>query len=208
MDRSQNANGCSTKVNDSQEFGDSNTSSRNGKMGDILRKIIIPKRNTNIYSSSVSSPKSPKAYPKLPDIQNLNLSATPDEARDWIAVKCHLNRARTLTKYDKHPRYMRALEENRDLIDPNLNNQWSICDDFSEGRQVNDAFVGGSNIPHTLKGLQKSLRFMNSLILDYKSSNEILPTIDQFLLSHCFLSGPFQLRVLSELGDGYEPLLV
>lgn len=62
--------------------------------------------------------------------------------------------------------------------DPNLNNQWSICDDFSEGRQVNDAFVGGSNIPHTLKGLQKSLRFMNSLILDYKSSNEILPTIN------------------------------
>ncbi|PTN32831.1 Cyk3p [Saccharomyces cerevisiae] len=116
LQRSQNANGCSTKVNDSQEFGDSNTSSRNGKMGDILRKIIIPKRNTNIYSSSVSSPKSPKAYPKLPDIQNLNLSATPDEARDWIAVKCHLNRARTLTKYDKHPRYMRALEENRDLI--------------------------------------------------------------------------------------------
>ncbi|CAI5187853.1 ANM_HP_G0244320.mRNA.1.CDS.1 [Saccharomyces cerevisiae] len=47
--------------------------------------------------------------------------------------------------------------------DPNLN-QWSICDDFSEGRQVNDAFVGGSNIPHTLK--------------DYKSSNEILPTIN------------------------------
>lgn len=116
LQRSQNANGCSTKVNDSQEFGDSNASSRNGKMGDILRKIIIPKRNTNIYSSSVSSPKSPKAYPKLPDIQNLNLSATPDEARDWIAVKCHLNRARTLTKYDKHPRYMRALEENRDLI--------------------------------------------------------------------------------------------
>ncbi|CAI4057489.1 Pho2p SKDI_04G1400 [Saccharomyces kudriavzevii IFO 1802] len=62
--------------------------------------------------------------------------------------------------------------------DPNLNNQWSICDDFSEGRQVNDAFVGGSNIPHTLKGLQKSLRFMNSLILDYKSSNEILPSIN------------------------------
>lgn len=62
--------------------------------------------------------------------------------------------------------------------DPALNNQWSICDDFSEGRQVNDAFVGGSNIPHTLKGLQKSLRFMNSLILDYKSSNEILPAIN------------------------------
>ncbi|QLL30449.1 hypothetical protein HG536_0A02660 [Torulaspora globosa] len=54
-------------------------------------------------------------------------------------------------------------------------NQWSICEDFSEGRQVNDAFVGGSNMPHALKGSESSLKFMNSLILDYNSANQILP---------------------------------
>ncbi|KOH00252.1 Cyk3p [Saccharomyces eubayanus] len=116
LQRSQHAFTSTNKGDDQQQFSDSNSSSRNGKMGDILRKIIIPKRSTNNASSSISSPQSPKAYPKLPDIQNLNLSATPNEARDWIAVKCHLNRARTLTKYEKHPRYMRALEENRDLV--------------------------------------------------------------------------------------------
>lgn len=50
-------------------------------------------------------------------------------------------------------------------------NQWSICDDFSEGHQVNDAFVGGSGLPHTFAGLEQSLKFMNSFILDYNSTN-------------------------------------
>lgn len=63
-------------------------------------------------------------------------------------------------------------------------NQWSICEDFSEGKQVNDAFIGGSNLPHILKGLQDSLRFMNSLILDYKATNQIIspPPPPQFPL--------------------------
>lgn len=56
--------------------------------------------------------------------------------------------------------------------DTPANNQWCLCDDFSEGKQVNDAFVGGSNIPHTLKGLQGSLKVMNSLILDYISTSD------------------------------------
>lgn len=62
-----------------------------------------------------------------------------------------------------------------DASDEATKNQWSICEDFSEGRQVNDAFVGGSNIPHALKGSQSSLKFMNSLILDYNSTNQIIP---------------------------------
>ncbi|CCK68224.1 Pho2p KNAG_0A05600 [Huiozyma naganishii CBS 8797] len=63
---------------------------------------------------------------------------------------------------------------NESGADNNTANLWSICEDFSEGKQVSDAFVGGSNVPHTLKGLQGSLRFMNSLILDYKSTNHII----------------------------------
>lgn len=73
---------------------------------------------------------------------------------------------------DKSPNFaVYFLNEN--ILD--TQNQWSICEDFSEGKQVNDAFIGGSNLPHILKGLQDSLRFMNSLILDYKATNQIIP---------------------------------
>lgn len=94
--------------------------SNNGKMGGILRKIIT-RGNNNINSSSNSalSPFSPSThsdYPKLPDIQNLNISETHNDARDWLTVKTHLNRCRSLTKYEKHPRYMRALEQNREIV--------------------------------------------------------------------------------------------
>lgn len=61
---------------------------------------------------------------------------------------------------------------NENVLD--TTNQWSICEDFSEGKQVNDAFIGGSNLPHILKGLQDSLKFMNSLILDYKATNQVI----------------------------------
>lgn len=73
---------------------------------------------------------------------------------------------------DKSPNFaVYFLNEN--ILD--TQNQWSICEDFSEGKQVNDAFIGGSNLPHILKGLQDSLKFMNSLILDYKATNQIIP---------------------------------
>lgn len=62
-----------------------------------------------------------------------------------------------------------------DAVEHFTSNQWSICEDFSEGRQVSDAFVGGSNLPHVLNGLEDSLKFMNSLILDYNSTNQIIP---------------------------------
>ncbi|QLL30430.1 hypothetical protein HG536_0A02470 [Torulaspora globosa] len=84
----------------------------NSKMSGILKRIT-PKSNPatgkSITTQSVQ-------YPRLPDIQNLSISASHDEARDWLAVKTHLNRSRSLTKYEKHPRYMRALERNRDLV--------------------------------------------------------------------------------------------
>lgn len=88
------------------------SSSMNGKMGGIFRRMI-PKNNTATAKNTIASSNQ---YPKLPDIQNLRVSASHDEARDWLAVKTHLNRSRSLTKYEKHPRYMRALEENRELV--------------------------------------------------------------------------------------------
>lgn len=49
-------------------------------------------------------------------------------------------------------------------------NQWSICDDFSEGQQVNNAFVGegGTDVPHILVGVDhEALQFLNNYILQY-----------------------------------------
>ncbi|KAK6456919.1 uncharacterized protein RJT20DRAFT_134218 [Scheffersomyces xylosifermentans] len=47
-------------------------------------------------------------------------------------------------------------------------NQWSICDDFSEGQQVSQAYVseGGTSIPHVLVGVKNSLQYLNSFILE------------------------------------------
>ncbi|QLG72462.1 hypothetical protein HG535_0D01700 [Zygotorulaspora mrakii] len=92
-----------------------NSGSGNGKMGGILRKLM-PRGHPN-YSNSPNSPISPTAeYPKLPDIQNLKITSTHDDARDWLTVKAQLNRSRSLTKYEKHPRYIRVLEQNHDLV--------------------------------------------------------------------------------------------
>lgn len=92
----------------SKELGHSN----NGRMGDLLRRFM-PGSSSNV--TSPMTPTSNASLPKLPSIQNLNISGN-NEAKDWITVKSHINRSRTLTKYEKHPRYMRILEENRDLV--------------------------------------------------------------------------------------------
>lgn len=48
-------------------------------------------------------------------------------------------------------------------------NQWNICDDFSEDKQVSMSFIGSYEIPHIITGLEDSLKRMNSLILEYNS---------------------------------------
>lgn len=103
---------------------DTNAGSNNGRMGGLLRKIL-PKSSTA------------NEIPRLPTIENLNISVDND-ARDWVAVKSQVNRSRTLTKYEKHPRYMRTLEENRDLV---LHPQDSIYN----GLNTNEIKPGGQN---------------------------------------------------------------
>ncbi|VEU21983.1 DEKNAAC102988 [Brettanomyces naardenensis] len=48
-------------------------------------------------------------------------------------------------------------------------NQWSICEDFSEGQQVVTAHVGegGTGIPHILTGSLPHLQYLNTAILSY-----------------------------------------
>ncbi|QPG73258.1 hypothetical protein FOA43_000566 [Brettanomyces nanus] len=59
------------------------------------------------------------------------------------------------------------------LRDPNTGqenaNQWSICEDFSEGQQVASAHIGegGTGIPHILTGSLSHLQYLNTAILSY-----------------------------------------
>ncbi|WEJ95044.1 Transcription factor [Yamadazyma tenuis] len=52
-------------------------------------------------------------------------------------------------------------------------NQWSICDDFSEGQQVSSAHRdGGSYIPHVLVGTKDSICFLNDFILEQNQQHQ------------------------------------
>lgn len=97
----------------SEQQQSASPSSSGGRMGGLLSKIL-PRSSTNATPGTPTSPNGD--YPRLPDLRNLNISQTNNEARDWLTVKSQVNRSRTLTKYEKHPRYMRALEEHKDLV--------------------------------------------------------------------------------------------
>lgn len=47
-------------------------------------------------------------------------------------------------------------------------NQWSICEDFSEGQQVSSAFYspGGDKIPHVLVGVKHSLEILQMFLME------------------------------------------
>lgn len=52
-------------------------------------------------------------------------------------------------------------------------NQWSICDDFSEGQQVSSAHdENGATIPHVLVGSKSSICFLNDFILEKNQQHQ------------------------------------
>lgn len=62
-------------------------------------------------------------------------------------------------------------------VNANLN-QWSICDDFSEGHQVSHAFYspGGEKIPHVLVGTKQSLESLHLFLMEYSLGPLVNPT--------------------------------
>lgn len=123
--------------------------------------IINSNHNThdNNSNSNQASSKSSRGSDSKRSIQNL----ADMNGNEFGELKITVDKSPNFAVYFSEDKLMEST------------NQWSICEDFSEGKQVNDAYIGGSNLPHVLKGLQDSLRFMNSLILDYKSTNQVLP---------------------------------
>lgn len=125
--------------------------------------VLISKKNFEInYFFSAITDNSKilfRIFFPISSVNNCSISFVPDEdGKDQSCeLKLWLNRPPKFAVSFSH--YITQ------------NNQWSICEDFSEGHQVNDAFIGGTGIPHALTGLEQSLKFMSSYILDYNSSN-------------------------------------
>ncbi|CAB4257071.1 similar to Saccharomyces cerevisiae YDL106C PHO2 Homeobox transcription factor [Maudiozyma barnettii] len=105
-----------------------------------------------------------------------NCTLTLESDSDLTSNKETVNIGELKLDLDKPPTFAvhYSNSNNPDIQNLPNQNQWSLCGDFSDGRQVNDAYVGGSNMPHCLKGLQSSLIYMNSLILDQKASRSSL----------------------------------
>jgi hypothetical protein len=126
--------------------------------------IVISKKNfeINYFFSAITENSKVlfRIFFPISSVSNCSLSicTEEDEKGPTCESKIYLN---------KPPKFAVSFAN---AIRPD-SNQWSICDDFSEGHQVNDAFIGGSGIPHVFHGLEPSLKFVNSFIMDYNSSN-------------------------------------
>ncbi|CCD23367.1 Cyk3p NDAI_0B03330 [Naumovozyma dairenensis CBS 421] len=111
------------KNTDTINSNDNSFTTSGNRMSGFFKKMM-----TKSATHTNNDKEENDSYPKLPALEDLNISNSHGDARDWLTIKSHINRSRTLTKYDKHPRYMRALEEHRDIV---LHPQDSIYDDLS-----------------------------------------------------------------------------
>lgn len=130
----------------------------------ILFRIFFPINSVMNCSLSLQKDmieKEPGLTDENDDVQET--ASDSDDLNRYSEIKL------TITRSPKFAVYF------SDMIEEMSTNQWLICEDFSEGRQVSDAFIGGSNVSHVLSGLENSLKFMNSLILDYNNTNQQIP---------------------------------
>ncbi|CCH59779.1 hypothetical protein TBLA_0B09620 [Henningerozyma blattae CBS 6284] len=148
LERSQTSNNMLLDLSLNTTSTNIPSNSSSSKMGGLLSKFL-PKSNNNNNASNNNNgdnslpgtPVTPVGdYPRLPDLRNLNISQTHNEARDWLNVKSQVNRSRTLTKYEKHPRYMRVLEQNRDLV---LHPQDAIYNDLNTNEVKGNDIIPG-----------------------------------------------------------------
>ncbi|OBA26848.1 homeobox-domain-containing protein, partial [Hanseniaspora valbyensis NRRL Y-1626] len=124
----------------------------------ILFRVFFPIYTVVNCSISVSKER-PDTGMESDDDDNNNLN-TPDKSDKNEEELSQLSLM--LNKPPKFAVYFTDGDENDD-------NQWNICDDFSEDKQVSMSFMGSYEIPHIITGLEDSLKKMNSLILEYNS---------------------------------------
>lgn len=68
-----------------------------------------------------------------------------------------------------------------DSVNSNLN-QWSICDDFSEGQQVSGAYYapGGTSTPHVLVGPKHALLYLKSFIAEHNLIHHLQAALQNY----------------------------
>ena len=81
---------------------------KESKFGDMFKKWL-PKSNNDYNNGN-------KDYPKLPNIQNLNISSNNHDANSWMEAEAQLRRAVTIAANEKRERGMRATSKNVDLL--------------------------------------------------------------------------------------------
>ena len=159
--------------------------------------VLISKKNQEInYFFCVPSETGKILFRMFYPIRIVaNCTLTLESDTDLTSKKETLNIGELKLDLDKPPTFAvhYSNSNNPDIQNLPNQNQWSLCGDFSDGRQVTDAYIGGSNMPHCLRGLQSSLIYMNSLILEQKAarstlSMDISPTGENLIMSGSSMS--------------------
>ncbi|KAL6948779.1 hypothetical protein ACO0QE_001252 [Hanseniaspora vineae] len=146
-----------TKKDGSTTINSSSVSSPNGNKVKIEKKGFSSGPNNNNINQSSGNGRNANNEPQKDNTAD-NTEENEDED-DYTELRLLLNRAPKFAVYFS------------DVVDEAASNQWNICDDFSEGKQVSEAYLGSNEIPHVLKGTEESLKLMNSLILEYNNTN-------------------------------------
>ena len=159
--------------------------------------VLISKKNQEInYFFCVQSETGKILFRMFYPIRIVaNCTLTLESDTDLTSKRETVNIGELRLDLDKPPTFAvhYSNSNNPDIQNLPDQNQWSLCGDFSDGRQVTDAYIGGSNMPHCLRGLQSSLIYMNSLILEQKAarstlSMDISPTGENLMMSGSSMS--------------------
>lgn len=89
---------------------DKNLHDSGGRINDFFKKFAHYTSDTKRVNQVSTD------YPKLPDLENLNISKPNDEASSWLEAKSHLHRALTLSSKERRDRERRTLDSNPDLV--------------------------------------------------------------------------------------------
>ncbi|KAL6944526.1 hypothetical protein ACO0RG_001263 [Hanseniaspora osmophila] len=150
-----------TKKDNSNTINNSSLSSPNANKVKATKKGVSDTPNDN-KSKNTTNENSRDGSDANPESQENKIAEDNEENEDdddYTDLRLLLNRAPKFAVYFS------------DVVDEAASNQWNICDDFSEGKQVSEAYLGSNEIPHVLKGTEESLKLMNSLILEYNNTN-------------------------------------
>lgn len=128
----------------------------------ILFRVFFPIYSVVNCSISVSKERH---SPKMDNDAKMESPKTVNQEEDEDEEDNEEELSQLSLMLNKPPKFAVYFTDGDDDDD----NQWNICDDFSEDKQVSMSFVGSYQIPHIITGLEDSLKKMNSLILEYNS---------------------------------------